>query len=192
MMYVFYTLFLFFILSGCSSSQSSDMVVKRVDPYASYDTDITFGSEDLHQTVCAMVASMLQNEIFDGSIIIDIRKVSNKTDEHIDTQAITDSIKNAIIKSKRAKFIDSSLRKELQEELDFQNKSLYSDKRGAKKIGKQIGADYFLVGKISAIKQRNSHISDYYYIITLELVNVETGITDWIDEKKLKKLKSIK
>jgi uncharacterized protein (TIGR02722 family) len=184
--------FLLILFGGCSSSQSSETLVQRVDPSGIYDTDITFSSEDLHQTVQKMVSSMLQNKIFDGTITIDVYKMQNNTDEHIDTQVITDSIKTAIIKSGKARFIDTRLRKVLQQELDFQNKNLYSDKVKAKIIGRQIGADYLLVGKVSSIKQRNVQRIDYYYVVTLELVNVENGTVDWIDEKKIKKLKIIK
>lgn len=174
---------------GCSTATFSEGgKVIRVDPQAIYDTDIGFSSEDLHMVVEKMVGDMLHDKIFDGTPVIDVRKIENRTDEHIDTEAITDSIRTIIIKSKRARFVDSSKRRELIHELEYQNRSKYIDKDKAKAIGKHIAQGYILDGAITSIKQRNNQQVSYFYKVTLQLHNIETATIDWIDEKEIRKI----
>ncbi len=168
---------------GCSHFN-----VKEIDSVARQNTDIDYSAEDLHDVTLKMVESMLKNRLFDGSIVIDVRGIENRTYEHIDTEAITDGIKVAISKSGRAKFIDSGMRNQIHKELSYQSKSLYTDKNHVKKIGKEIVPDYILVGKITSIKQRNGDLFDNFYKVTLELHSVQTGQIVWIDSKEKRKI----
>ena len=190
---IFVTLgFTSLLISGCSSETvRHKTLVQRVDPASTLDTDITFSAEDLHQSVEKMVSSMLRSKIFHKKVVIDVWDVENATDEHVDTRAITDSIKTTIIKSGKAVFIGSRMREALQKELAYQNKNPYSDKKHARKIGKQFGADYILKGRLVSIKQRNSQLEDFYYKLTLELQSVETGAIVWIEEKKFRKKRAV-
>ncbi len=160
--------------------------VKRIDSNSMRGDHLYYGAEELHLFTEKMVSGMLSSEIFDGKVVIDIGDIKNKTDEYIDTKSITDSIKTIIIKSNRARFIDSSKRATINSELEYQNSSKYIDKSSSKKIGKQIAPNYILDGSIVSIKQKN----DYLYKITLQLHNLETGTVDWIEQKEVRKVNS--
>ncbi len=181
----FIGLVIVFIFVGCAANSSFDRgEVMRVDPKSMHDTSLGFGAEDLHIVVEKMVSSMLKHQLFDGTPIVDIRDIENRTDEHIDTKSITDSIRTMIIKSNRARFVDSSMRKILIDELNYQNSNRYMDKTKSKQIGKHIAQGYILDGAITAIKQKN----DYFYKIVLQLHNIETASIDWIDEQEIRKV----
>ncbi len=173
--------FKFYIKEGADDKQ-----IKRVDSHSMQNNNPYYGVEELHLFTEKMVSGMLSSEIFDGKPIIDVGGVENKTDEHIDTNLITDSIKTAIIKSKRARFIDRSMRAEINSELKYQNSSKYIDKSSSKKIGKQIAPNYILDGSVVSIKQKGDH----FYKITLKLHNLETGTIDWIEQKEVRKVNS--
>ncbi len=158
--------------------------VKRVDPNSIQNDSLHYSAGELHLFTEKMVSGMLESEIFDGKLVIDIGDVQNKTDEHIDTSSITDSIKTAIIKSKRARFVDLSKRATINSELEYQNSSKYIDKSSSKKIGKQIAPSYILDGSITSIKQKSNH----FYKITLQLHNLETGVIDWAEQKEVRKV----
>ena len=175
--------FKFYIKEG-----AVDAHMKRVDPNSLQGADVCYGPEELHIFVEAMVSSMLKEKLFDGKPIIDIRGIKNETDEDIDTEAISDGVQTAIIKSKRARFIDSSMRASINKELEYQNRSKYIDKKSSKKIGKQIAPNYFLDGTIITIKKRVDKKLDYFYKITLQLHNVEKATIDWADQKEVRKL----
>jgi hypothetical protein len=173
--------FKFYIKESVAGKQ-----VKRVDSNSIQSEHLYYGAEELHLFTEKMVSSMLSSEIFDGKVVIDIGDVKNKTDEYIDTSSITNSIKTTIIKSKRARFIDSSKRETINRELEYQNSSKYIDKSSSKKIGKQIAPNYILDGSVFTIKQK----SDHFYKITLKLHNLETGTIDWIEQKEVRKVNS--
>jgi len=182
-------LFTVFIFVGCASKSSIERgKVTRVDPKGIYDTNMGFSSEDLHIVVEKMVSSMLKNKLFDGTPVLDIRGMQNRTDEHIDTKSITDSIRSMVIKSKRARFVDSSMRVKIIDELEYQNQNKYIDKTKAKKIGKHIAQGYILNGSITCIKKRDSTQISHFYKVMLELHNIETASIDWIEEEEIIKM----
>ena len=154
--------------------------VRSIDPNSFVNTDVTYSAEDLHQITAHMVSSILQNKLFDKTIVIGIGKIENRTDEHIDTAAIADIIQTAIIKSGRAQFVDISMRDKIASELAYQHKN-----------SRQIVPDYLLSGRITSIRQRNNKIIDDYYQITLQLHNIERGTVDWSETKKVRKNKSV-
>lgn len=68
--------------------------------------------------------------------------------------------------------------------------SSYSHTRRATatfRAGKQVGADYLLFGDIASIVKRAGRDTDVYYKFTLNLVDVQTGIIEWTDEKEIRK-----
>ena len=56
-----------------------------------------------------------------------------------------------------------------------------------KKIGQMEGADYRVEGNITSIIKRTSSVKDVYYKFSLMLVNVESGVIEWADEKEIRK-----
>ena len=185
----FIGLLMVFIFVGCATNSSFDRgEVMRVDPKSINDTSLGFGAQDLHIVVEKMVSSMLKHQLFDGTPVIDIKDIENRTDEHIDTKAITDSIRTMVIKSNRARFVDSSMRPILIDELNYQNSNKYMDKTKSKQIGKHISQGYILDGAITAIKQRNNNQISYFYKVVLQLHNIETASIDWIDEQEIRKV----
>ena len=53
--------------------------------------------------------------------------------------------------------------------------------------GRQVGADYFLFGEITSIKKAAGRVQDVYYKFTLNLVNIESGLIEWAEEKEIRK-----
>ena len=83
-------------------------------------------------------------------VIVDL--VENRTDEHIDTKALTEFIRDELINSGKVRFLNNQRRKAILEEIKYQNSGMVS-KKTQKKAGKQIGADFLLGGSISSSVQ---------------------------------------
>ena len=62
-----------------------------------------------------------------------------------------------------------------------------ADSATIKKFGKEIGADFVLLGVVGTIKDEVKSRYVMYYQTDLELINIETNEKVWIGEKKLKK-----
>ena len=124
------------------------------------------------------------------ALLEELEKDGNKnklTDEHIDTKSISDKIRTTLLKSGEVQFSAGEIRREIIEELEFQRGSGYVDPTTQKRMGKQVGADFLLTGEISSIKKQRSGTKDVYFKITLNLVDLETALISWADEKEIRK-----
>ncbi len=149
-----------------------------------------FGSTDLQLIAEKMVNSMLRIPLFERGErpVVFVSSVKNKTMEHIDTKAVTDKIRTAMIKSGKVRFTATSdIPTEILDQLEYQRGSGLVDPRTRKEYGKQIGADYILYGEIGSIVKRAGRRKDVYYKITLNLVDIQTAIIEWADEKEIRK-----
>ena len=73
------------------------------------------------------------------------------------------------------------------DELRRQTQSGLYDKSKTVKIGKMQGARYRLDGSISSIVKKSADLKDVYYKMNLRLIEIETGIVEWSDEKDIRK-----
>ena len=165
---------------------------KRVeygDPTATETLTIDFGSTDLQMIAEKMVQSLLSSpavQLGDRPVIL-VGGVRNKTDEHIDTKAITDKIRTALVRSGAVRFVADEVREEVIRELKYQTDSGYVDPETRKRIGRLVGAGHLLMGEITSIRKKAGRETDLYFKINLNLVEIETGRIRWTDEKEIRK-----
>jgi len=146
-----------------------------------------YGSTDLQLISQKMVESLLQSDILGpNKPIIALQRIKNFTSEHIDTEAITNKIRTAILKSGKARFSATDYKDDILDQLEFQNNGLVNPETAAK-YGKIIGAQYVLTGRITSIVKQEGRIKDIYYNVNFVLINVETGLIEWSDEKEIRK-----
>jgi uncharacterized protein (TIGR02722 family) len=182
--------------------------VKYDDPEKVETLNIDFGSTDLQTLAADMVQSLntapqlayLDNpdKGQDKRIVMFMGGVNNRTSEHIDTTAITDSIRVALLNGGKFRFTATPQgQDELAEQVRFQQGSGRVDPALAKAFGKQLGAEVVLLGNLRSIektKHRNieeglSRKEDVWYQFVLECVNIETGEIVWANEKEIRKTK---
>lgn len=169
--------------AGCATK------VEYGDPDAVETLTVDFGSTDLQMIAETMVRSMLASPVIQQRTrpVVQVSGVRNRTNEHIDTQAITDKIRTTLIQSGQVRFSAAEVREEMLRELEFQRGSGYVNPETRKQVGRQVGADYLLTGEITSIAKQRGKVRDVYYKITLNLVNLESGLIDWADEKEIRK-----
>ncbi|WP_163934761.1 penicillin-binding protein activator LpoB [Paraferrimonas sp. SM1919] len=181
--------FIIATVSGCSS---------RVDYGDAREVETVnenFGSSDVQSITTKMVDSMLTfppvvaitaNE----RPIIFVDRIKNKTTEHIDTESITDSISNQLLRSGKFRFIDMTKVEAVKKQLNYQNNSAMVNPSTAIKFGRQVGAEYMLYGNLSSIIKQTDDTRDVYYKMTMKLMELETGLVEWSDEKEIRKTKT--
>jgi uncharacterized protein (TIGR02722 family) len=165
---------------------------KRVeygDPTATETLTIDFGSTDLQMIAEKMVESLLASPVVQQGHrpVILVSRVRNKTDEHIDTKAITDKIRTALVNSGAVRFVADEVRDEVIQELRYQTDSGHVDPETRRRIGKLVGAGYLLMGELTSIRKKAGRQTDLYFKITLNLVELETGLIRWAEEKEIRK-----
>lgn len=142
-----------------------------------------------------MIADTMIKSLAESPVVMQMRKppvvlvtmVKNRTEEHIDMKSMTDKIRVALLKSGKFRFTDKEARGEMAEETEYQNSSGYVDPNTARQKGKQVGADYFLTGEITDRVQEVGSKKYVYYKATFNLMNIQTGLQDWADEREIRK-----
>lgn len=147
-----------------------------------------FGSTDLQMIAESMTRSLAQSGVLRGRPVVQVYDVKNKTSEYIDTREITTTIKTQLMKSGTARFASDNTDMQSQvDQLKLQNQSGLYKKNTVAKIGNMIAARYRLEGSISSIVKRSSDYKDVFYKFSLQLVDVESGLAEWMDEKEIRK-----
>jgi uncharacterized protein (TIGR02722 family) len=173
-------------LSACTT-------VKYGDAQSVETVNTDFGSTDLHLIATRMVDSLLAAPITVQAAaagrrpIVFVDNVNNKTDEHIDTQSVTDSISTELLNSGKYRFVDPSQVGTVRAQLNFQNADQLSNPSTAIHFGQMVGAEYMLYGNLAGINKSDGNTTDVYYKFTLRLMDLKTGLIEWQAEKEIRK-----
>ena len=174
------------LLVACSGPQIRYGDAKQIET-----VNADYGSTDLQMIAEAMTRSLLQSKAISGSKdapIVTLADVKNKTSEYIDTRVITDKIRTQLLKSGQVRFAVSVSEMQNQtEELKRQNQSGLYKNSTISKTGNMQGAQYRIEGSIASIVKTNKDVKDVYYVFNLNLINNESGLIEWADEKEIRK-----
>ncbi|MCP4093441.1 MAG: hypothetical protein GY747_08330 [Planctomycetes bacterium] len=113
--------------------------------------------------------------------------VANRTNQHIDTVNITDTIRTALIQSQKFTVLagEQGL-SEIQGELDYQGAGSV-DLASAVELGRQLGAEYVFYGRFTTIMSAGGDVESIYYKFTFNAVNTQTRQIVWADEHQMRK-----
>ncbi|CAM4159894.1 penicillin-binding protein activator LpoB [Shewanella denitrificans] len=184
-----------FVLAAVMGLSACQSKVEYGDATEVETVNENFGSTDLQAIAAKMVDSMMVfppvMSITDtGRPIIFVDKIKNKTSEHIDTESVTDTISNKLLRSGKFRFIDMTKVDAVRKQLDYQNNAGMVDPSTAIKFGRQIGAQFMLYGNLSSIVKQDGSTKDVYYKMTMRLMDLQTGLIEWSDEKEIRKTRS--
>ncbi len=170
-------------LAGCAAT------TQYGDPAAQETLTIDFGSTDLQMIAEKMVRSLLGSSVVQegNRPVILVGRIANKTDEHIDTRSISDKIRTTLLQSGRVRFAAGEVRDEVVRELEYQAGSGQVDPATRKRLGKLVGPGYLLTGQIASIRKTAGRKTDLYFLFTLNLVELETGLIRWAGEQEIRK-----
>jgi len=187
------------LITACSS-------VRYDDPGRVETLTIDYGSTDLQTLSAEMVESLISSQSLnylensgkgdDKRIIVYTGSVENRTSEHIDTQAITDKVQTALLKSGKFRFVaDTTGQAEIGEQVRFQQETGRVREDMMRKFGKQLGADVILYGTLRSIEKGTGRSiesgggkkEDVYYQFILKCVNIDTAEVLWQEESELRK-----
>lgn len=180
------------LLSGCASQTPtlSSGNVEYGDSKAVETLTNEFGSTDLQSIAQSMTTSLLQSPAISTKQrpLVTIAEVKNRTSEYIDTKSITDTIRTKVMKSGLVRFaVDTSGMQTQTDEIVRQSQSGLYKKSKSKKIGQMEGADFRIEGTITSIVKRADDVKDVYYKFSLQLIDNESGVMEWADEKEIRK-----
>lgn len=176
-------------LTACKTTR-----VSYDDPAAIEAMTTGFSLSDLYQVSDTMVNAMLSSPVLAELVpqrpVLMVERIQNRTDQHIDTESITDTIRTQLIQSGRFRFTDKMTRDEQAQEIHYQNVSGAVGTEHAIQKGRQVGAEYILIGSIVSYEERTKNTLRKSYKMTLNLIDLKTGIIEWAQEKPITKVQS--
>ena len=187
---IYLTLFSMLILAACASSSKQ---VTRIAADSQTDLSGRWNDTDARLVADQMIKGALSSAWIDNFKmdnddypVIMVGRVRNETMEHIDTEVFTKELERAFVNSGRVDVVASMSESEQMREIR-QDQQSYASFETAAALGKEVGADFVLIGNISSILDEEGGQSVVFYTINLEMVNVETNRKAWIENKKIKK-----
>jgi hypothetical protein len=115
--------------------------------------------------------------------------VRNLSHEHLDTATFVKDLEREWVNSGRVRLVAApEERGALRDErLD---QARHASLETAKSMGRELGADFMLIGQIHSILDSAGGETLRFYQVELEVVDLETNEKVWIGQKKLKKIVS--
>ncbi|MBD3162599.1 MAG: penicillin-binding protein activator LpoB [Candidatus Eisenbacteria bacterium] len=184
---------LFFLAAGGPFGCSSSKKVTRIDPETTTDLSGRWNDTDSRIVSQEMIRDCLANPWISQHMTetgsrptVIVGPVRNQTLEHIATGTFVADIERALVGSGRVDVVATAaervdLRAERQDQ--WENASEETIKR----MGREQGADYMLLGTVQSIEDKEKGTKVVAYQIDLTLVDIESNRKAWIGQKKIKK-----
>ncbi|MES2746252.1 MAG: penicillin-binding protein activator LpoB [Bdellovibrionota bacterium] len=186
---VFASLAIGFALTSCAK----DFEGTYSDPQKVEIVDDKWSESDAHKVAASMIGQVLAKPwlaSFEAEkkkkpiVVVDM--IANRTDEHIDTKALTEAMTDELINSGKVRFVNAEKRQQILDEIKYQNSGT-TEAKTKKSIGKQIGADFMLSGAISSSVHTQGGLKTVNYLTALTLTDLETSEIVWSNKEEIKK-----
>jgi PBP1b-binding outer membrane lipoprotein LpoB len=168
------------VVLGCGCGRT----VTRTDPGTVTDLSGWWNDTDARLVADSMITLCLEgrwlNEASTGSVI-------NRSTEHISTDVFMNEIESFFIESGHVTVVAGRTeRGEVRDERRDQER--FASPETAAEFGRELGADYVMMGSIDSIIDESGDTRAVYYQISLELIDVETVEKVWMDNLEIKKI----
>jgi hypothetical protein len=146
--------------------------------------------EDLEYLASSNVQAFSRSAIWKETIetapvppLVAMWPIQNNTTQHIDDQiaALLSSVETYLVNSGHVAVVSRERQAELVRELRLRQSDIY-DPATAGKLGRQLGARYFVTGKVSCVDERLKSTHRVQYSLVLQVIEVETGLIRFQNE----------
>lgn len=179
------------LLLGCAASKT----VTRVDPTTQTDFSEGWNDTDSRGVAQAMIQDCLNRPWIGrhhaqtgGKVpVVIVGPIRNKTMQHIAIDTFVRDIERELLNSGLVKLVATQEeRGEVRGERDDQ--AHWASEETAKRMGRELGADYMLTGVISQIDDVGPRERAVFFQTDMTLINIETNEKVWSQTHKIKKV----
>lgn len=180
------------VVAACQPSNK----ISRIDPGTNTDLSGKWNDTDARMMSETLISDALTKPWLNQHSrntqkppIVIVGNVRNETTEHIETEVITKELERAFINSGSVTVVASR-----DERVDVRDERIDQQDNASvettKKLGQELGADYMLIGNINSIVDEAPNRKDLtvFYVMNLELIDIQTNRKVWIGDDKIKKL----
>jgi len=179
------------LLSGCGTA--SHRIDASGNRGLTTTNDINFKDWQIAAEKC--INSLIQSGVLHRSdgrkMIIMISSVKNKTLMHVNTNILTDKIRQAILRSGKALTTtavgaNGAEDKASRQVRELQNDEMFNQKT-VQKNGTAIAPDMSLAGEIIQQKTTSGRYTESYFFFHMTLTDLKTGLALWEDNVEIAK-----
>ena len=182
------------LLSACSPTYVRDTEEPNLD---NYTMSLRFDRKDLDRLYADNIKKMLSSGIaktwerqsaLGNAPVVAVFPMRNETSEHISPQLDTllSKFETDLVNKPPVDVISHERQPQLIAEIKRQQSSAYNPQRLAS-YGKQLGAQYFVTGKVYDVAERIKDERRVQYFMFVQVIQVETGAIKFQNESKLTK-----
>ena len=179
------------LFAGCGGK-----TVTRVEPETTTDLSGRWNDTDSRLVAQAMIQDCLNAPWLtrhqtmatpsERPVVI-VGVIRNKSMEHIPVDTFVKDIERAFINDGRVRVVaDAGDRGDIRAERESMQGNVTPET--LKKFGKELGADYVMMGEINQIIDQEGGRKVSFYQTNLELTHVESNEKVWLGDKKIKKV----
>lgn len=180
--------------SACKPTYVRDTEEPNLD---NYTMSLRFDRKDLDRLYNDNIKKMLTSGIvktwekqsaLGNAPVVAVFPMRNETSEHISPQLDTllSKFETDLVNKTPVDVISHERQPQLIAEIKRQQSSAYNPQRLAT-YGKQLGAQYFVTGKVYDVAERIKDERRVQYFMFVQVINVETGAIKFQNESKLTK-----
>jgi len=146
--------------------------------------------EDIVYLVDQNLSGLYESKFWNNEVLPSSRQpvmaiwpIQNATTEHLEDQMSTllSSLETSLVNSGEVQVVSKERQAALAQEIGIQQGAIY-DPSAAARLGRQIGAKYFVTGKLMAVDERLQKTRRVQYSLFIQIVEVETGVLKFQNE----------
>jgi uncharacterized protein (TIGR02722 family) len=124
-----------------------------------------------------------------GKTVVTIFPFSNETSEHIESQlqAILSEAETWLVESNAVTVVARDRQNQIIGDIEGSRSAVFNPAHVAQ-YGKQLGAQYFLTGKVQTSEERTEDARRIQYFFFMQVIEVETGAIRWQHKAYVTKL----
>jgi len=178
-------------VSSCGPKYVRGDEVKELDEYA---MSTGLDKKDLEKLFDENMKSFMESAVVakwktePQPPVVSLFPIANETSEQVRDQldALASKMETQLINSGVATVVDRARQEQLIQEVERQQGGAFDEAKSAE-VGRQLGAKFFLTGKVYDSAERAEDEKRVQYFLFMKVVEVETGVVRWQNEANLTK-----
>ncbi|MBU0743541.1 penicillin-binding protein activator LpoB [bacterium] len=177
------------LLGGCGGGKT----VTRVGTDTTIDLSGRWNDADSRLVAEELIAQATTSPWVENHLLAHGKKpavivgnIANKSSEHIPVNPFMADVERAFINSGRVRMVATAeQREQLRDERADQQQ--YASQESMKQWGRELGADYIMLGEINTIIDREEGDEVKFYQVDVYLIDLQDNTKAWAGFKKIKK-----
>jgi uncharacterized protein (TIGR02722 family) len=177
------------LLAGCGTPQIQVGRPGEGGPVDTFTRDLDM--QDIRRTAKSLSDNLIASPAYkrladNGQVILEMETIANRTDQHLNTDELTSSMRNVLLNTGLVQFTNEDT---LNRDVEITNRRFdgMADPDQAPRAGKQVVSNLRMYGHISSERTQQGRTKRNQYKFSVFIKNTETGLLEWSAEEYILK-----